>query len=233
MANRVVLLGIASVFLSLAAAPSMAILRDVPAGQSALPPTSGAPLLKVDEVVEAFQKGGGGALSQYEGKPLRIVGQIKGFNADHALSHDGDLLMFLSPEESPSPVCVRFSSKQLQAFCLPEDKKPKITDERYVSFVRTRNLEHTIAYFNRDMNAIALFDSEMLTPPGQAATVPAVATPKPGVAADVFVRFTADRIPLVSIGDRFDADVEFEQIGGENIIVFKATAVPYVPPTTK
>ncbi len=217
--------GIVLAGIAMLTTPSPAVLREVPAGQSPLPPAAGSTLAKAEEIVEVFSKDRETAAFQYSGKTLRLQGQVKGFDADSALNHDGDFFTLLTPEGAPCQILVRFTREQLKAFCLPADKKPKIDDVRYAGFTRTLNQSHTVAYFNKDLGCIALYDSETLTPPGQTATVAPRAVP-PGGIKEIFVPFTADKIPLVSVGDSFDADVEFEQIAGENLLVFKSRATP-------
>ncbi len=177
--------------------------------------------MKPEEIVAAFQKDKDAATAQYGTKPIRITGQVKGFNPDHAFAHDQDLFILLTPEGSPCEVYVCFSRPQLETtFRFPADKKPKVTNPSYAGYTRQIEQGYTKPYFDRDLNMIALHDSETLSPPASTAKTGPKPTP---------VGFSADKIPLVAVGDPIDVDVLFEQAAPDGSVIFNATAIPPAP----
>ena len=204
-----------------------AVIQPVPAGQGVLPPVSGA-LVPIEKVLRAFQKNSDEAIAEFQGN-IRIKAPILSFNADHALNIEHDLFVILTPDNTPWKLFVRISREQLKALCLPDDKRPMSSNPHYAAYDRTMSQYNTDAYFDRDLDCIALHYSEVMTPHEQMAKVP----PKHAVSnasKDVFVSFSVDKVPLLSVNDTFDGEVVFEKLGGENTIVFVSTAVPYRPP---
>ena len=202
-------------------------IREVAAGESALPPATGSHKTPVREIIEAFVKDKDAATLAYQDKPLRITGTVADFTGDYVLNQDQDVFIIVNPanapkQDRPSPysVYVRFSRPQLKAFGFPANKKPKNTIPHFAGAERTVNQAHTVAYFNKDLNCIALWDSETLT-------LPLPPTAHKGAKPET-TSFVTDKIQLVSVGDSFDADVLLEQLDANGALIFTATVNPDV-----
>ncbi|SDU27530.1 hypothetical protein SAMN05444156_3003 [Verrucomicrobium sp. GAS474] len=205
-------------------------IHPVPAGKGVLPPAQGKEVIQADDVVKLFQKEEQGAVERLSSKPIRVKGHVRNFHDEHPLNHEHDFFVDLTQADAPWHVYVRFSHDQLDAFCLPEDKRPKSPEKHYADYQRTMNQINTDAYYDKDLNCIALHYSETLAPPKQKNKVPPKGVNQGNASKDVFESFSADKIPLLSVNDAFDADVEFEQVAAENTVIFRSTAVPFEPP---
>jgi len=196
-----------------------ATIREIMEGQSPLPPAAGGDRREAAAILADFEKNKEDALVSYADKVVRITGMVQGFTIDYPLNHERDLFVMVGPsgkdsKESPFHIYVRFIRPQMQSFGYPANKKPKLPYPSWAEATRALVQGNTSAYYNVDLNCIAIYSVETLT-------FPAVGNAKP-----VVKTLSRGDIPLVSVGDDFDGDVRFEQLDANGTLIFDSTAKP-------